>query len=82
MSSEESGCHSYYSFSGSASNIVHTRTYMASRDEKDYQAFLDCLSVQLGDRIAREELEKPEPNYTAMYAGFRQGKIAEADIPG
>ena len=31
--------------------------------------------MQLGDRIAREELEKPEPNYTAIYAGFRQGKI-------
>jgi len=61
---------------------IRLQEYAASRDEKDYQAFLDCLSVQLGDRIAREELEKPEPNYTAMYAGFRQGKIAEADIPG
>jgi two-component system cell cycle sensor histidine kinase/response regulator CckA len=61
---------------------IRLQEYAASRDEKDYQAFLDCLSVQLGDRIAREELEKPQPNYTAMYAGFRQGKIAEADIPG
>ena len=54
---------------------IRLQEYAASRDEKDYQAFLDCLSVQLGDRIAREELEKPEPNYTAIYAGFRQGKI-------
>jgi PAS domain S-box-containing protein len=61
---------------------IRLQEYAASRDEKDYQAFLDCLSVQLGDRIAREELEKPEPDYAAMYAGFRQGKIAEADIPG
>jgi PAS domain S-box-containing protein len=61
---------------------IRLQEYAASRDEKDYQAFLDCLSVQLGDRIAREELEKPEPNYTTLYAGFRQGKIAEADIPG
>ncbi len=61
---------------------IRLQEYAASRDEKDYQAFLDCLSVQLGDRIAREELEKPQPNYTAIYAGFQQGKIAEADIPG
>jgi PAS domain S-box-containing protein len=61
---------------------IRLQEYAASRDEKDYRAFLDCLSVQLGDRIAREELEKSEPNYTAIYAGFQQGKIAEADIPG
>src|SRR5258708_9752030 len=61
---------------------IRLQEYAASRDEKDYRAFLDCLSVQLGDRIAREELEKPQPNYTAIYAGFQQGKIAEADIPG
>src|SRR4029077_16553737 len=47
---------------------IRMQEYAASRDEKDYRAFLDCLSVQLGDRTAREELEKPEPNYMAIYA--------------
>ena len=61
---------------------IRLQRYAVSPDERDYQAYLDCLSVQLGDRMAREEMEKPDPNYKTMYAGFRQGKIAEADIPG
>ena len=61
---------------------IRLQRYAVSRGERDYQAYLDCLSVQLGDRMAREEMEKPDPNYKTMYAGFRQGKIAEADIPG
>jgi CheY-like chemotaxis protein len=61
---------------------IRLQRYAVSRDERDYQAYLDCLSVQLGDRMAREEMEKPDPNYAKMYTGFRQGKIAEADIPG
>jgi len=61
---------------------IRLQEYSASHDEKDYQAFLDSLSVQLGDRIAREQLEKSEPDYAAIHAGFRQGKVAEVDIPG
>jgi hypothetical protein len=47
---------------------IRLQEYSASHDEKDYQAFLDSLSVQLGDRIAREQLEKPEPDYAAIHA--------------
>jgi hypothetical protein len=61
---------------------IRLQAYAASRNEKDYQAFLDSLSVPLGDRVAREQLEKPEPDYAAIHAGFRQGKVANADIPG
>ena len=61
---------------------IRLQTYAASRNEKDYQAFLNSLSVPLGDRVAREQLEKPEPDYAAIHAGFRQGKVANADIPG
>jgi PAS domain S-box-containing protein len=61
---------------------IRLQEYAASHDERDYQAYLNCLSVQLGDRMAREEMEKPDPNYARMFSGFRQGKIAEADIPG
>jgi hypothetical protein len=61
---------------------IRLQKYAESRDERDYQAYLDCLAVQLGDRMAREELEKPEPNYATIHAGFREGKIADADIPG
>lgn len=61
---------------------IPLQTYAASRNEKDYQAFLDSLSVPLGDRVAREQMEKPEPDYAAIHAGFKQGKVTNADIPG
>jgi CheY-like chemotaxis protein len=51
---------------------IRLQEYSTSHDEKDYQPFLDSLSVQLGDRIAREQLEKPEPDYAAIHAGFQQ----------
>jgi PAS domain S-box-containing protein len=61
---------------------IRLQRYAVSRDEKDYRAFLDCLSVPLGDRIAREQLEKAHPDYARIRVGFEQGKIADADIPG
>jgi PAS domain S-box-containing protein len=62
--------------------VIRLQAYSSSHDETDYREFLNSLSVQLGDRIAREQMEKAEPDCAAVYAGFRQGKIAEADIPG
>jgi PAS domain S-box-containing protein len=56
--------------------------YAYKHDEKDYQEFQDSLSVPLGDRKARLEMEKPVPDKDVVFAGFREGKIAEADIPG
>jgi hypothetical protein len=57
---------------------IRLQEYSASHDEKDYQAFLDSFSVQLVDRIAREQRgKKPEPDYAAIHAGFRQGQVAE-----
>jgi PAS domain S-box-containing protein len=61
---------------------IHLQEYATSHHERDYQAFLNSLSVPLGDRIAKSELEKATPDYAAIHAGFRQGGIAEEDIPG
>lgn len=62
--------------------VIELQEYAASQNEEDYESFLASLAVPLGDRVAREEMEKAFPNYSALDAGFRQGKIAEADIPG
>ncbi len=61
---------------------IHLQEYAASHNEDDYEEFLASLAVPQGDRVAREEMEKRSPNYPALFAGFRQGKIAELDIPG
>ena len=61
---------------------IHLQGYAASHNEDDYEDFLASLAVPIGERVAREELEKQSPNYPALYAGFRQGKVEESDIPG
>jgi hypothetical protein len=38
---------------------IELQEYGSTRDEKDYQGFLDSLAVPLGDRLARLEMEKP-----------------------
>src|ERR1700740_3009223 len=36
--------------------------YSASHDERDWRGYQDAISIPLGDRVAREELEKPQPD--------------------
>src|SRR5258705_8902702 len=36
--------------------------YVENHDEQDYRRFLHALAVPLGDRLAREELQKPHPD--------------------
>ena len=61
---------------------IRLQEYAYTRDERDYQEFLESLSVPLGDRKARLEMEKPDCDDRVAAAGFRQGKIPEPDIPG
>src|SRR5579863_5917640 len=60
---------------------IRLQEYAYTRDERDYQEFLESLSVPLGDRKARLEMEKPDCDDRVAAAGFRQGKIPEPDIP-
>lgn len=56
--------------------------YAYTRDERDYHEFVAALTVPLGDRMARLEMEKPHADKTVIFAGFSQGNNAAADIPG
>ena len=47
--------------------------YARSGEEADYRRYLDALAVPLGDRMARLELEQPNPDYAAVRRGFLQG---------
>ncbi len=47
--------------------------YATSRDEADYQAYLRQIQAPLGDRKARIELQKEDPDIAAAEAGFIQG---------
>jgi two-component system, sensor histidine kinase len=61
---------------------ISLRQYRRSKDEKDYQAYLDYLKVPEGDHIARMELIKPDPNIDEIRRGFIQGRIHPDDIDG
>src|SRR5919106_2119612 len=48
--------------------------YTATRNEADYQEYLRFLEVPLGDRQARIELQKDNPDLDIADAGFIKGR--------
>jgi signal transduction histidine kinase len=59
---------------------LHLLSYAGSRDESEYARFLNALAVPLGDRQARLELDKPDPDPAVVFAGFRAGRNHADDI--
>jgi PAS domain S-box-containing protein len=66
---------------GQKDAVFHLIRYARTHDEAEYQAHLDAIAIPLGDKIARIELEKPNPDVDVAYAGFAQGRNHPADIP-
>jgi signal transduction histidine kinase/ActR/RegA family two-component response regulator len=62
--------------------VYHLRIYTFSHDEKDYREFLDFLKVPLGDKKARLELAKPNPDFTVARQGFIEGRNHPDDVDG
>lgn len=64
-------------------NSIHSlHLYIFTQEEKYYQEFKDYLGVVMGDRKTRHELLKPDYDLKVAYQGFREGGVAESDIPG
>lgn len=62
--------------------VYHLSRYLIYEEEKDYEAYLDSTKVPLGDRIAREELEKPNPDLDVVSKGLIEGKNHPDDVRG
>lgn len=60
--------------------VINLGRYVTSDDETDYQTFLTSINVQLGDRRARLEMNKPEPDMTVVRNGFIQGRNHPDDV--
>ena len=60
--------------------VFHLTRYADSRNEADFDAYLQEISVPLGDRKAREELEKPQPDIDVARRGFLAGRNHPEDI--
>src|SRR5712692_7498514 len=56
--------------------------YAASHSEQDYERYQQALQAPLGDKRARLELEKENPNPTIVYEGFVQGRNRPEDVDG
>src|SRR5688500_8325921 len=60
--------------------VSHLIRYTQLRDKADYQKFLDHTEVQLGDKQARLELEKPTFNREIVRQGFIRGGNHPDDV--
>ncbi|MED5619390.1 sensor histidine kinase [Ideonella sp. BN130291] len=58
------------------------RDYARSRDPRDFARFERALQVPLSDRIAREELERSQPDEERARQGLLAGHNHPADVEG
>ena len=64
-------------------NAVYSLSkYAVSGRDKDYQDYLRHLRTPLGDRKARMELSKPEPDLAVSDQGFLDGQNHPEDVRG
>src|SRR5215472_559759 len=62
--------------------IAHLARYARSGDDAEYQGFTEAIRVIDGDRMAREELQKPDPDPAIARQGFLQGGNHPDDVSG
>jgi len=67
---------------GQKEAVYHLNRYAASRDDADFQRYLDAIAVPLGDHKARVELERRHPDYAIVREGFLEGRNDPNDIDG
>gem|GEM_PF-2817273 len=61
--------------------VFYLLRYRDTADEIDFQRFEALLDIPIGDRIAREALQQPEPDLQQAYAGFLRAGNHARDIP-
>jgi signal transduction histidine kinase len=64
-----------------ATAVTQLRLHALNGHASEYRRYVDALSVPLGDRAARLELDKPKPDMQVIEAGFLAGENAPEDIP-
>jgi PAS domain S-box-containing protein len=61
---------------------IHLLAYIESQRDEDYRRFHASLAEPLGDRMAREALQRPQPDLQRARQGFLQGGNHPEDIDG
>src|SRR5258708_31536591 len=66
---------------GQKDAVYYLMRYARSHDQRDYQKYLEKISIPLGDNAARLELQKPSFDYGVAELGFIDGGNAPEDAP-
>ncbi len=61
---------------------IYLLDYAEKHREADYARFMSALAIPLGDRVAREALQRQEPDIAAARQGFIDGGNHPDDIDG
>ncbi len=61
---------------------IHLMEYAEHFRDEDYQKFMSALAVPIGDRIAREALQKSPPDKAQARRGLLAGGTQDDEIPG
>lgn len=61
---------------------IHLISYAENHREEEYQRFMYALTVPLGDRAAREAMQRPDLDAEAARRGLLAGGTHADDIPG
>jgi PAS domain S-box-containing protein len=61
---------------------IYLLDYAQRREELDYDRFMAALAIPLGDRLAREALQRHEPDIEAARKGFLEAGNHPEDIDG
>ncbi|MEP6942341.1 MAG: PAS domain-containing protein [Betaproteobacteria bacterium] len=62
--------------------VYYLNSFARTGAAEDYRRFEEAIAVPLGDRVAREELEKADPDLGVARHGFIVGKNHPGDIDG
>jgi len=62
--------------------VSHLMRYARTFDASDHARYQAALAVPLGDRKAREALDRPDPDYEAARQGFIEGRNDPEDVDG
>ncbi|MBI5445826.1 MAG: hypothetical protein HY900_32000, partial [Deltaproteobacteria bacterium] len=60
--------------------VLNLEHYALSRDEADYREVLRLIRVPLGNKKARQELQKERPDLQVAREGFLEGRNHPADM--
>ncbi|WP_342119118.1 EAL domain-containing protein [Pseudoduganella sp. OTU4001] len=67
---------------GQKAAIATLQRYLVTADEQDFHQFRTELAVPLADLSARREMDKAQPEWDVVRAGFLGGRNADEDIRG